>query len=46
MDIKNLEVRLNDFDPAVRKTALLEAKTAFESGAIKAADISTIHNMH
>ena len=46
MDIKALEMRLNDFDPAVRKAALLEAKEGFESGAIEAAKKSTIHNMH
>ena len=46
MDIKALENRLNDFDPAVRKAALLEAKAAFEAGEIKAAEVSEIHNMH
>ena len=46
MDIKNLEVRLNDFDPAVRKAALLEVKTAFENGLLEAAPASDIHNMH
>ena len=46
MDIKNLEQRLNDFDPAVRKAALLEAKDGFENGAIEAAETSSIHNMH
>ena len=46
MDINALESRLNNFDPAVRKAALLEAKAAFESGDIKAAEVSEIHNMH
>ena len=46
MDIKALEVRLNDFDPAVRKAALLEAKQAFENKEIAAAEVSDIHNMH
>ena len=46
MDIKALEKRLNDFDPAVRKTALLEAKAGFDSGVIECARRSTIHNMH
>ena len=35
MDIKDLELRLNNFDPAVRKAALQEAKAAFENGAIE-----------
>ena len=46
MDIKDLESRLNNFDPAVRKNALLEAKAAFENGSIAAAEVSGIHNMH
>ena len=46
MDIKSLEIRLNDFDPAVRKAALLEAQAAFAAGEIKAAEVSQIHNMH
>ena len=46
MDIKDLESRLNNFDPAVRKAALLEAKANFENGAIEAAEVSDIHNMH
>ena len=46
MDIKDLENRLNNFDPAVRKAALLEAKAGFESGAIEAAEVTSIHNMH
>ena len=46
MDIKALENRLNDFDPAVRKAALLEAKAGFESGAIGCAKRTTAHNMH
>ena len=46
MDIKDLELRLNNFDPAVRKAALLEAKAAFENGDIAAAEVSNIHNMH
>jgi len=46
MNIENLEQRLNDFDPAIRKAALLEAKTAFENKEIEAAEVSDIHNMH
>ena len=46
MDIKDLENRLNSFDPAVRKSALLEAKTGFENNTIEAAPQSSIHNMH
>ena len=46
MDIKALEKSPNDFDPAVRKAALLEAAAAFESGEIKAANRTTAHNMH
>ena len=46
MDIKDLENRLNSFDPAVRKAALLEAKTGFENKTIEAARKSSIHNMH
>ena len=46
MAIEDLELRLNSFDPAVRKAALLEAKANFENGAIEAAEVSDIHNMH
>ena len=46
MDIKNLEARLNDFDPSVRKAALLEAEAAFENGTIEAAAVTSAHNMH
>ena len=46
MDIKDLELRLNDFDPAVRKAALLEAKAGFENNTIEAAPQRSIHNMH
>ena len=46
MDIKDLENRLNSFDPAVRKSALLEAKAGFENNTIEAARKSSIHNMH
>jgi len=46
MAIEDLELRLNSFDPAVRKAALLEAKADFENGAIEAAEVSDIHNMH
>jgi len=46
MDIKDLELRLNNFDPAVRKAALQEAKAGFENGAIEEAEVSSIHNMH
>ena len=46
MDIKDLENRLNSFDPAVRKAALLEARAGFENKTIEAARKSSIHNMH
>ena len=46
MNIEALEKRLNDFDPAVRKAALLEAKAAFASGEIAAAKVAEPHNMH
>ena len=40
------ENKLNDFDPAVRRQALLEAQRAIADGSVECAPVSGIHNMH
>ena len=40
------EKQLNDFDPAVRRAALLEAKQAIDAGSVECAPVSGVHNMH
>ncbi len=40
------EQKLNDFDPAVRRTALEEAARAVAAGKVECASASNIHNLH